>query len=115
MAPPPAFFTRRSSSPPPPGGELIDTRRGQPEIMASPALALRAMLEAAGNRRPNVDSAWADGLRRKHRERTASSGNAPETTADGKIHPRAIFDAIAAVADPEHIAVADGGDLLSFA
>src|SRR6516165_2956247 len=28
-------------------GELIDNRRGQPEIMASPALTLRAMLEAA--------------------------------------------------------------------
>src|SRR5262249_21768848 len=29
--------------------------------------------------------------------------------------PRAIFDAIAQVADPDHIAIADGGDLLSFA
>jgi acetolactate synthase-1/2/3 large subunit len=35
--------------------------------------------------------------------------------ADGKIHPRAIFDAIGAVADPDYIAIADGGDLLSFA
>jgi acetolactate synthase-1/2/3 large subunit len=97
-------------------GELIDNRRGQPEIMASPALALRAMLEAAGNRRPGVDAAWADALRRKHRERMAASGKAGETVgADGKIHPRAIFDAIAAVAAPDHIAVADGGDLLSFA
>ena len=97
-------------------GELIDNRRGQPEIMASPALTLRAMLEAAGNRRSNVDAAWADGLRRKHRERMAASGVAKETVgADGKIHPHAIFDAIAEVADPDHIAVADGGDLLSFA
>jgi acetolactate synthase-1/2/3 large subunit len=97
-------------------GELIDNRRGQPEIMASPALALRAMLEAAGNRSPGVDAAWADGLRRKHRERMTASGAAAETVgADGKIHPRAIFDAIAAVAAPDHIAVADGGDLLSFA
>src|SRR6266481_3131380 len=97
-------------------GELIDNRRGQPEIMATPALALRAMLEAAGNRRPNVDVAWADGLRRKHRERMAASSAAKETVgADGKIHPRVIFDAIAQVADPDHIAIADGGDLLSFA
>jgi acetolactate synthase-1/2/3 large subunit len=97
-------------------GELIDNRRGQPEIMATPAVALRAMLEAAGNRRPNVDTAWADGLRRKHRERMAASGTAKETVgADGKIHPRAVFDAIAQVADPDHIAIADGGDLLSFA
>jgi acetolactate synthase I/II/III large subunit len=97
-------------------GELIDNRRGQPEIMASPVLALRAMAEVAGNRRPGVDAAWADGLRQKHRARMAASGKAaPTVGADGKIHPRAIFDAIAAVADPDHIAVADGGDLLSFA
>jgi thiamine pyrophosphate-dependent acetolactate synthase large subunit-like protein len=97
-------------------GELIDNRRGQPEIFAAPALALRAMVEAAGNRRSNVDAAWADALRRKHRERMAASSKAKETIgADGKIHPRAIFDAIAEVADPDHIAVADGGDLLSFA
>jgi acetolactate synthase I/II/III large subunit len=97
-------------------GELIDNRRGQPEILATPALALRAMLEAAGNRRSNVDAAWADGLRRKHRERMAASSAAKETVgADGKIHPRVIFDAIAQVADPDHIAIADGGDLLSFA
>ncbi len=97
-------------------GELIDNRRGQPEIMASPALALRAMLEAAGNRRPGIDAAWADGLRRKHRERMAASSTAKEAVgADGKIHPHAIFDAITAIAAPDHIAVADGGDLLSFA
>src|SRR5712692_8672334 len=97
-------------------GELIDNRRGQPEIFAAPALALRAMVEAAGNRRSSVDAAWADGLRRKHRERMAASSAAKETVgADGKIHPRVIFDAIAEVADPDHIAIADGGDLLSFA
>src|SRR4029078_984215 len=39
----------------------------------------------------------------------------PLTGTDGKIHPRAIFDAIAAVADRNYIAIADGGDLLSFA
>jgi acetolactate synthase-1/2/3 large subunit len=97
-------------------GELIDNRRGQPEIMASPALALRAMVEAAANRRSAIDAAWADGLRRQHRERMAASGAATQIVgADGKIHPRAIFDAIGAVADPDYIAIADGGDLLSFA
>jgi acetolactate synthase-1/2/3 large subunit len=99
-------------------GELIDNRRGQPELLASPQLALAAMLDAAGNREPGLDKAWADGLRRRHRERmasTAAARNRPSTGDDGKIHPRAIFDAIAAVADPDYVAVADGGDLLSFA
>jgi acetolactate synthase-1/2/3 large subunit len=74
------------------------------------------MVEAAGNRRPNVDAAWADGLRRRQRERTAGPGTGePAVMADGKIHPRRIFEAIAEVAEPDYIAIADGGDILSFA
>ena len=99
-------------------GELIDNRRGQPELLASPHLALDAMVAVAGNRESRLDKAWAEQLRRRHRERITSAGAAedrPMTGADGKIHPRAIFDAIAAVAPPDYIAIADGGDLLSFA
>jgi acetolactate synthase-1/2/3 large subunit len=97
-------------------GELFDNRRGQPEILAAPSLALAAIVTAAGNRRSNVDAAWADGLRRKQRERSATSrAGGPATGTDGKIHPARIFDAIAEVADPDYIAIADGGDLLSFA
>jgi len=97
-------------------GELFDNRRGEPEILAAPALALSAIVAAAGNRRSNVDAAWADGLRRRQRERTAKGRpSGPASGADGKIHPARIFDAIAAVADPSYIAIADGGDLLSFA
>ena len=97
-------------------GELFDNRRGEPEILAAPALALAAMVAAAGNQRPNVDAAWADGLRRRQRERTArSDAGAPPAGADGKVHPRRIFEAVAAVAAPDYIAIADGGDILSFA
>jgi acetolactate synthase-1/2/3 large subunit len=111
---PKARFVRLSDAP----GELIDNRRGQPELLASPALALEAMVAAAGNRESSIDKAWADGHRRRHRERVAAAASAkdkPMTGADGKIHPRAIFDAIAGIAAPDHIAIADGGDLLSFA
>lgn len=96
-------------------GELIDNRRGAPEILASPELALDAMVEAAGHRVPNLDTAWAVGLRARQHARTASGGNHPEVGADGKIHPLCIFEAIAKVANPDYIAIADGGDLLSFA
>jgi acetolactate synthase-1/2/3 large subunit len=109
-----ARFIRLADNP----GELIDNRRGQPELLASPDLALAAMVEAAGNRESNVDKDWADGLRRRHRERMASAASSKkqaDTGADGKIHPRAIFDAIADLAEPDYIAIADGGDLLSFA
>jgi acetolactate synthase-1/2/3 large subunit len=75
------------------------------------------MREAAGNRRSSIDAAWADGLRKRHHERSAgATSKATETRGpDGKIHPRAIFDAIAGAVEPDYIAVADGGDLLSFA
>lgn len=96
-------------------GELIDNRRGDPELLATPSLALAAIVEAAGNRRPSSDKQWAAGLRRRHLERM-SGGNKPATVGgDGKIHPGAIFDAIKQVADKDFIAIADGGDLLSFA
>ncbi len=56
--------------------ELTDNRRGSPEILACPALALDAMVAAAGNRPPNVDPAWAEALRRRQRERAGRSGGA---------------------------------------
>jgi acetolactate synthase I/II/III large subunit len=111
---PKARFIRLADNP----GELIDNRRGRPELLATPQLALDAMVEAAGNREPALDKAWADGLRRRHRERVQSAATAKDrhdTGDDGKVHPRAIFDAIAAVAAPDYIGIADGGDLLSFA
>ncbi|HMR30569.1 MAG TPA: thiamine pyrophosphate-binding protein [Geminicoccaceae bacterium] len=111
---PSARFVRLADSP----GELIDNRRGDPELHATPALALAAIVEAAGNREPAVDRAWTDGLRRRHRERSASAAEAAARQtvgSDGKVHPGAIFDAIRQVADPDYIAIADGGDLLSFA
>jgi acetolactate synthase-1/2/3 large subunit len=110
---PDARFIRVSDTP----GELIDNRRGRPELLASPDLALAAMVERAGNREPSIDKDWADGMRRRQRERVAAAAtkDKPRTGADGKIHPRAIFDAIAEIADPDYIAIADGGDILSFA
>ncbi len=96
-------------------GELVDNRRGTPELLATPALALDAIVKAAGNRRPAADRAWSEGLRRKHVERSGGEKKSPATGSDGKVHPAAIFDAIKAVADKDFIAIADGGDLLSFA
>ena len=97
-------------------GELIDNRRGEPELLASPHLALEAMVAHAKHRVSNVDRDWADGLRRKQRERTSPrEASDARHTGDGKIHPMAIFDAIAKVAAADYIGIADGGDILSFA
>lgn len=109
---PEARFIRIADS----AGELFDNRRGQPELLASPHLALEAMLEAAGNRELDIDRQWADGMRQKHGERVAAGrSTTPTVGTDGRIHPQAIFSAIAEVADPDYIGIADGGDLLSFA
>jgi acetolactate synthase I/II/III large subunit len=98
-------------------GELVDNRRGAPELLASPALALAALVEQYGNRKPAIDTAWAENLRRRHRERSAPEARkaVPKRGGDGKIHPASIFEAIRETADPDYIAIADGGDLLSFA
>ena len=98
-------------------GELLDNRRGAPELLADVGLALDAITDALGNDAGSRDAAWLSGLRARQKERTAKGENAkaPQTGADGKIHPMAIFDAIKAKADPDYIAIADGGDLLSFA
>jgi acetolactate synthase-1/2/3 large subunit len=109
---PHARFIRLSDSP----GELLDNRRGTPELLATPALALAAMVEQAGNRESAIDRAWADSMRARQRERAAGSGTSQSKVgSDGKIHPRAIFEAIAELAPRDYIAIADGGDLLSFA
>ena len=96
-------------------GELIDNRRGDPELLATPALALAAIVEAAGNREPAVDRTWTEGLRRRHQERSAKAGRAHDRSARRQGPSRRHLRSAAELADPDYIAIADGGDLLSFA
>ena len=98
--------------------ELIDNRRGSVELLASPALALAAMLEAAGERPAAADGDWARGLREQHLARvaryTAGMAAAPPGR-DGRMHPNRIFAALESVLRPDAVRIADGGDILSFA
>jgi len=98
-------------------GELVDNRRGTPEILACVELALKALTTALGNDVGDKDKVWVEALRAKHRARIAkgATSTGPQRGSDGKIHPIAIFDALKKVAAPDYIAIADGGDLLSFA
>jgi acetolactate synthase-1/2/3 large subunit len=99
--------------------ELIDNRRGAVELLASAGPALGAIAAAAGTRAPAVDRSWTAALRNGHRERTARMDAALASAppgADGAMHPNRIFAAIRAVYDPARtIAIADGGDIMSFA
>ena len=99
------------------GSELRDNRRGQAEILASPARALAAIVEAAGNREPAIDRAWVEGLRARHAERAGKLRQtmASATANDGKVHPNRMLAALQDRLDGNAIVVVDGGDFLSFA
>jgi acetolactate synthase-1/2/3 large subunit len=98
--------------------ELRDNRRGAAELLATPADALEAILQAAGDRAPAVDRAWAGRLRDKHLERAgkllASMSSAP-AGSDGRMHPNRVVAALREALPHDAVVVADGGDFLSFA
>lgn len=98
--------------------ELRENRRGEVEIFATPALALAEIARAAEGLQSGADSAWADELRREHMRRSsrhAENLKSAPAGRDGHMHPNRIFAALQEVLDPDAIAVADGGDILSFA
>lgn len=80
------------------------------------ARRLDAIASELGSETGERDRNWLAGSRQGHRERVAraDAGPGPSSDSDGKIRPQAIFAAIRAVAARDYIAVADGGDLLSF-
>jgi acetolactate synthase-1/2/3 large subunit len=98
--------------------ELRDNRRGDVELYASPASALAAIVEAAGNRAAALDTAWADDMRRGHRQRAEKLRQAMRTApagADGRMHPNRLLATIQDQLASDAIVVTDGGDFLSFA
>ncbi|MDE2209696.1 MAG: thiamine pyrophosphate-binding protein [Betaproteobacteria bacterium] len=109
-----ARFVRIADAP----SELRDNRRGAVELLATPALAVEAILKAAGGRAPATDRGWSVSLRAKHCERTekllGAMRNAPPG-GDGRMHPNRLLAALRDALPPDAIIVADGGDFLSFA
>jgi len=98
--------------------ELRENRRGEVEILAAPALALRALTESAAGRSASLDIAWVSKLRQEHVRRSSQYDEALASSPpgrDGKMHPNRIFAALRSVLQPDAIAIADGGDILSFA
>jgi acetolactate synthase I/II/III large subunit len=98
--------------------ELRDNRRGEVEIFAAPALALRELAGAIAKKSTAVDTSWLSKLRQEHVRRSTQYAEALKSAPagrDGKMHPNRIFAALQAVLKPDAIAIADGGDILSFA
>ena len=109
-----ARFLRIADAP----SELRDNRRGAVELFATPAAALDAIVQAAGDRAPEVDREWARALRARHLERSAKlreqMARAPDGS-DGRMHPNRLLAALQAKLPRDAIVVADGGDFLAFA
>ena len=98
--------------------ELRDNRRGAVELLATPKLALQALLAAAGDRQPATDRVWADGLRVGHLQRAeklVKSMHEAPAGKDGLMHPNRVLAALRQALPENSIVIADGGDFLSFA
>ena len=98
--------------------ELRDNRRGAAEILASPKEALRALVEAAGNRPSSVDREWAAKLRSGHQDRARKLRQSMASAASdsqGRMHPNRVLDALQEAMGPDAVVITDGGDFLSFA
>ena len=99
-------------------GEVRDNRRGVVEVFASPAAALSALVETAGNRVSSVDKAWAQKLRAEHDLRAAklkTSMAAAPAGKDGKLNPNKVLAALQEAMPEDRIIITDGGDFLAFA
>ncbi len=109
-----ARFVRIADAP----SELRDNRRGAVELLASPAAALAALVEAAGNRASAVDKAWVTALGEAHGARARKLRQAMAAAppgGDGRMHPNRLLAALGDRLEPDAIVVIDGGDFLSFA
>ena len=109
-----AQFLRIADAP----SELRDNRRGAVELFATPAVALEAIVAAAGERAPAGDRDWAQTVRSKHAERTGKLLNTMRNAApgsDGRMHPNRLLAALRDALPADAVIVADGGDFLSFA
>ncbi|MCZ7564197.1 MAG: thiamine pyrophosphate-binding protein [Burkholderiales bacterium] len=98
--------------------ELRENRRGEVELLASPEIALAEIARMLPPAPTRLDSAWVEGLRREHLERAARYADAMQGAPagkDGHMHPNRIFAALRQVLAADSIAIADGGDILSFA
>lgn len=99
-------------------GEVRDNRRGAVELCASPAAALQALLDAAGNRASSIDKAWAGKLRSEHEARAAKLKTTMAAAApgkDGRLNPNKVLSALQEALPEDPIVITDGGDFLAFA
>ena len=90
----------------------------RPRSLPLPKEALRALVEAAGNRPSSVDREWAAKLRSGHQDRARKLRQSMASAASdskGRMHPNRVLDALQEAMGPDAVVITDGGDFLSFA
>lgn len=99
--------------------ELIDNRRGEAEIQGDVGEVLTALQAALpANVRSARDTQWLRGAREKHEQRLEKARTRMRRaadSADGRMHPFRLLTAVQDAVGSKAVAVADGGDILSFA
>lgn len=97
--------------------EIGETRRGDVEVLATSLFVLDALSDR--NARPKEpDIAWLDEMRAANAERVQKAvarHAVTETGEDGRIAPEYLVCAVNQLLSDDAVAVADGGDILSFA
>ncbi len=95
--------------------ELLDNRRGSPEILADTSETLKQITPHLTNLK--FDNNWIEKIKEEHKNRInkINSKTIEKLGKDGKINPNLIFKEIRSLLSNDFIGIADGGDILSFA
>lgn len=99
------------------GEEVAENRPATVAVRCDIEPALRELI-GAGAAPEGIDNNWVDRLRVQNRSRVAAMRTSmaeQPTAADGRIHPLRLISAVNECLGEDDIAVADGGDILSFA
>ncbi|MBJ56818.1 MAG: acetolactate synthase [Rickettsiales bacterium] len=107
-----AKFIRLSDT----ASELTDNRRGDPEILADPAIVLKKITKKIGQ--INFDRKWRKNIINYHNNQIKKVKNKVTKSygKDKKINPILIFDTLEVLfKNRDYVGIADGGDILSFA
>jgi acetolactate synthase-1/2/3 large subunit len=95
--------------------ELTDNRRGFPEILSDPGVAIELIHNKLN--KSNFDEAWINNIKNFHLEKIKKvlDKEVNKTGDDNKINPNLIFEKLKNIIDDDFVGIADGGDILSFA
>ena len=95
--------------------ELMDNRRGFPEILSNPGVAIEQIHHKL--HKTNFDKSWVTNIKKFHLEKVSklSGKKIRKIGDDNKINPNLIFEGLKNIIDDDFVGIADGGDILSFA